>query len=157
MVPYAASSATTILAPASRGTDPRVSATVTRMQGVPDARSRARTGSQSAITSVYEIRRRTTNMHLTRPRSLTRRAGHSAFGRPAQSAPKHARSRRRAACVRAKMNDEPLFGVFAPDLLVGLGWRRRRPRPDLNKKSVGLRVVENRFLHGRNLRSQNAF
>jgi hypothetical protein len=41
--------------------------------------------------------------------------------------------------VRATMNHHPLLGVFAADLLVGLGRRRCGPRPELNKKSVGLR------------------
>jgi hypothetical protein len=41
--------------------------------------------------------------------------------------------------VKAIMNHHPLLGVFAADLLVGLGRRRCGPRPELNKKSVGLR------------------
>ena len=55
MVPKAASSVTTILVPASRGTEPRVAATVTRTQGVPDAHSRASTDSQSVIRHVSPI------------------------------------------------------------------------------------------------------
>jgi hypothetical protein len=52
MVPKAASSVTAILVPASRGTEPRVAATVTRTQGVADARSRTSTDSHSVIRYV---------------------------------------------------------------------------------------------------------
>jgi CBS domain-containing protein len=44
--------------------------------------------------------------------------------------------------VRPVVNDQPVLGIFAADLLVDLGRRRGGPGPKLDQKRVSLRVVE---------------
>jgi hypothetical protein len=44
--------------------------------------------------------------------------------------------------VQPVVDDQPVLGVFAADLLVDFGRRRRRPRPELDQERVGLRVIQ---------------
>jgi hypothetical protein len=43
--------------------------------------------------------------------------------------------------VRSVVDDQPVLGVLAADLLVDLCGRRSRPRSELDQERVGLRVI----------------
>jgi hypothetical protein len=59
--------------------------------------------------------------------------------------------------IRSVVDDQPVVGILAADLLVDLSGQCTRPRPELDQERVGLRVVQYGLaLHGLNLRPRKA-
>jgi hypothetical protein len=59
--------------------------------------------------------------------------------------------------VRTVVDNQPLIGILAADLLVDLSGRRGRPRPELDQERVSLGIIQNGLAgHGWNVRSRKA-